>query len=62
MCDWNRVGDVMLGNRLQKRISPEKETAVETKGFVFRDRLSDYGFFTGDLKNLNPTAGVIVMN
>ncbi len=39
--------------------APDKESAAETKGFVFRDRLSDYGFFKGNLKNLNPTAGVI---
>jgi uncharacterized repeat protein (TIGR03806 family) len=37
----------------------EKETAAETKGFVFRERLSEYGFFTGVLKNLSPAAGVV---
>ena len=39
--------------------APDKEKTAETKGFVFRDHLSDYGFFKGNLKNLNPAPGVI---
>jgi uncharacterized repeat protein (TIGR03806 family) len=39
--------------------SNDKETPTETKGFVFRDRLSEYGFFKGNLKDLNPATGVI---
>jgi uncharacterized repeat protein (TIGR03806 family) len=39
--------------------APEKETVAGTKGFVFRERLSEYGFFTGDLRNLHPAAGVV---
>ncbi|HEX7755338.1 MAG TPA: SO2930 family diheme c-type cytochrome [Niabella sp.] len=34
-----------------------KEPPVQT-GFVFREKLSDYGFFTGELKALQPAAGV----
>jgi uncharacterized repeat protein (TIGR03806 family) len=37
----------------------EKPTPAEKKEFVFRDRLSDYGFFKGTLKDLSPAAGVI---
>jgi uncharacterized repeat protein (TIGR03806 family) len=39
--------------------APDRETTAEAKGFVFRDRLSDYGFFKGNLKDLNPAPGVI---
>jgi len=37
----------------------EKKTNTETKEFVFREHLSDYGFFKGSLKELSPASGVI---
>ena len=37
----------------------DKEINTETKEFVFREHLSDYGFFKGNLKDLSPAAGVI---
>ncbi len=37
----------------------EEKTPAETKGFVFKEHLSDYGFFTGNLKDLSPAKGVI---
>jgi uncharacterized repeat protein (TIGR03806 family) len=37
----------------------DQVTNEETKGFVFREHLSDYGFFKGNLKDLAPAAGVI---
>jgi uncharacterized repeat protein (TIGR03806 family) len=39
--------------------APDPERSAETKAFVFRDHLSDYGFFKGNLKNLSPADGVI---
>jgi len=36
-----------------------KNTEVKTSGFEFREKLSEYGFFTGDLKALIPSAGVV---
>ncbi|HEY4965423.1 MAG TPA: SO2930 family diheme c-type cytochrome [Puia sp.] len=39
--------------------APVQETHTETKGFVFREHLSDYGFFTGNLKDLSPAKGVV---
>jgi uncharacterized repeat protein (TIGR03806 family) len=39
--------------------APEPVTVTGGKGFVFRDRLSDYGFFKGNLKELNPAEGVL---
>jgi uncharacterized repeat protein (TIGR03806 family) len=35
-----------------------KEDQAKGQGFEFRDKLSDYGFFTGPLKDLKPAAGV----
>ncbi len=36
----------------------KKQTAVVPVEFQFKDKLSDYGFFTGSLKELNPAAGI----
>ena len=35
-----------------------KETAVAAAEFQFKDKLSDYGFFKGPIKELNPAAGI----
>jgi uncharacterized repeat protein (TIGR03806 family) len=37
----------------------ENPPPAQPTGFVFRDKLSDYGFFVGTLKNLKPAAGVM---
>jgi uncharacterized repeat protein (TIGR03806 family) len=36
-----------------------EETSAGKKGFVFREKLSDYGFFIGNLKDLIPAEGVM---
>ena len=43
----------------RNRSASVQGTSTETQGFVFREHLSDYGFFKGNLKDLNPAAGVI---
>ncbi len=39
-------------------VLPEKEIAIDLSS-VGKEKLSDYGFFTGELKNLSPAEGVI---
>ena len=41
------------------RNAPSSEQTSQQKGFVFREKLSDYGFFKGTLKELQPVAGVV---
>ena len=36
----------------------KKETAAAPVEFQFKDKLSDYGFFTGALKDLHPAQGI----
>jgi len=38
---------------------PDHAAGSATTGFVFRDKLSDYGFFKGNLKDLQPADGVV---
>ncbi|PEC35722.1 hypothetical protein CON60_31445, partial [Bacillus toyonensis] len=33
--------------------------AVQYNGFVFKEKLSDYGFFKNKLKDLDPNEGVL---
>lgn len=39
--------------------SSEKQAVATANGFEFRQKLSEYGFFTGALKDLNPSARLI---
>jgi uncharacterized repeat protein (TIGR03806 family) len=54
---WGLVWGLVWGCR--NGTSGDQERTSENKGFVFRQRLSDYGFFKGDLKDLNPVNGVV---
>lgn len=36
----------------------DQTAAVTDHGFIFREELADYGFFTGEMKALNPADGV----
>jgi uncharacterized repeat protein (TIGR03806 family) len=61
LCVWGILMTMVLCWEFSCKSGPasDKEINTETKGFVFREHLSDYGFFKGNLKDLSPAAGVI---
>ncbi|HEX3769045.1 MAG TPA: SO2930 family diheme c-type cytochrome, partial [Puia sp.] len=43
----------------KNKTTKDQGNITVNSGFVFRQHLSDYGFFKGDLKELNPVNGVV---
>ncbi|PWT71241.1 MAG: hypothetical protein C5B59_18545 [Bacteroidetes bacterium] len=48
----------MMGIQSCRNSSESEVKEKNSKEFVFKEKLSEYGFFTGDLKDLHPAKGV----
>jgi uncharacterized repeat protein (TIGR03806 family) len=56
---WIAAGLITTGMGIGWMACKNKDKEAAPTGFAFKEKLSQYGFFTGNLKDLQPVAGVM---